>query len=142
MMMMMKMMKMLELPTIARSGMSLIAGAEFMALHGQGTGHCTTHTHLVEQEAKTQTDDLVENPEFLNSGMLVGEDPTLITCSRTTPHRYKQGGVNTHEHSRILDFRNARYMLHTRSIQTGNMYAQKQSQPRHVKCIPLGILNS
>ena len=65
--------------------MSLIAGAEFMALHGQGTGHCTTHTHLVEQEAKTQTDDLVENPEFLNSGMLVGEDPTLITCSRTPP---------------------------------------------------------
>ena len=58
---------------------------EFMALHGQGTGHCTTHTHLVEQEAKTQTDDLVENPEFLNSGMLVGEDPTLITCSRTPP---------------------------------------------------------
>ena len=125
--MMMVIMMKLELPTIARSGMSLIAGAEFMALHGQGTGHCTTHTHLVEQAAKTQTDDLVENPEFLNSGMLVGEDPTLITCSRTPPpHRYKQGGVNTHEHSRILDFRNARYMLHTRSIQTGNMYAQKQ----------------
>ena len=25
------------------------------------------------------------NPEFLNSGMLVGEDPTLITGSRTPP---------------------------------------------------------
>ena len=47
----------------------LTSDAEFMALHGQGTGHCTTHTHLVEQEAKTQTDDLVENPEFQNSGM-------------------------------------------------------------------------
>ena len=97
---------------------------EFTALHGQRSGRCTTHTHIVVHAAKTQTDALVENPEFLNSGMLVGEDPTLITCSRTPPpHRYKQGGVNTHEHSRILDFRNARYMLHTRT-QTGNMYAQ------------------
>ena len=97
---------------------------EFTALHGQRSGRCTT-THLVEHDAKT-TDALVENPEFLNSGMLVGEDPTLITCSRTPPpHRYKQGGVNTHEHSRILDFRNARYMLHTRPTQTGNMYAQR-----------------
>ena len=56
---------------------------EFTALHGQRSGRCTT-THLVEHDAKT-TDALVENPEFLNSGMLVGEDPTLITGSRTPP---------------------------------------------------------
>ena len=58
---------------------------EFTALHGQRSGRCTTHTHIVVHAAKTQTDALVENPEFLNSGMLVGEDPTLITCSRTPP---------------------------------------------------------
>ena len=56
---------------------------EFTALRGQRSGRCTT-THLVEHDAKT-TDALVENPEFLNSGMLVGEDPTLITCRRTPP---------------------------------------------------------
>ena len=57
---------------------------EFTALHGQRSGRCTTHTHIVEHDAKTR-DALVENPEFLNSGMLVGEDPTLITGSRTPP---------------------------------------------------------
>ena len=57
---------------------------EFTALRGQRSGRCTTHTHIVEHAAKTR-DALVENPEFLNSGMLVGEDPTLITGSRTPP---------------------------------------------------------
>ena len=57
---------------------------EFTALRGQRSGRCTTHTHIVEHAAKTR-DALVENPEFLNSGMLVGEDPTLITGSWTPP---------------------------------------------------------
>ena len=73
-----------DLPAIARSGRLLIAGAEFTALCGQRSGRCTTHTHIVAHAAKTR-DALVENPEFLNSGMLVGEDPTLITGSRTPP---------------------------------------------------------
>ena len=37
---------------------------EFTALRGQRSGRCTTHTHIVVHAAKTQTDALVENPEF------------------------------------------------------------------------------
>ena len=57
---------------------------EFRALRGQWSGPCTTREHIGEHAAKTR-DALVENPEFLNSGMLVGEDPTLNTGSKTPP---------------------------------------------------------
>ena len=46
----------------------------------------------------------IRNPELLNSGMLVGEDPTLSTGIRTTPpHRY--GAVSTP--TSIPEFRNS-----------------------------------
>ena len=38
----------------------------------------------------------IRNPESLNSGMLVGKDPTLSTCIRITPpHRYGAGSIPT-----------------------------------------------
>ena len=49
-----------------------------------GVALCTTCEHIGKHVAKTR-DALVENPEFLNSGMLVGEDPTLNTGSKTPP---------------------------------------------------------
>ena len=38
--------------TMPRSGMPLIADAEFMALRGQRTGHCTIDVHLGTRQAE------------------------------------------------------------------------------------------
>ena len=46
--------------TMPRSGMPLIADAEFMALRGQRTGHCTIDVHLLPsgpQNARTCHED-------------------------------------------------------------------------------------
>ena len=49
-----------------------------------GAALCTTCEHIGKHSAKTR-DALEENPDFLNSGMLVGEDTTLNTGSKTPP---------------------------------------------------------
>ena len=70
---------------VSRSGvLSMVPMLNSGPSEDRGTGPCTTLTHIVEHTAKTG-DALVENPEFLNSGMLVGEDPTLNTGSKTPP---------------------------------------------------------
>ena len=61
--------------------------------------------HLGKHSAKIR-DALVANPEFLNSGMLGGEDPSLSTVSKAPPQ--VQGGVDIREHSRIQEFGNTR----------------------------------
>ena len=69
----------------------------------------------------------IRNPESLNSGMLVGEDPTLSTCIRTTPpHRYGAGSIPTS----IPEFRNSG-MLGTCTHGQKHFYEGAKSQEAH-----------
>ena len=73
------------LSTMTRSGVwPMVQMLNSGPSEDSGAALCTTREHLGDHAAKIR-DALVENPEFLNSGMLGGEDLSLNTGSKTPP---------------------------------------------------------
>ena len=94
----------------------------------QGTGGKHMRNMICDRSSSTRAPRdrrHIRNPESLNSGMLVGEHPTLSTGIRTRPppHRYGVGSIPTS----IPDFRNSG-MLGTCTYGQKHFYEGAKSQ--------------